>query len=382
MIWHWVVFGVLAILVFVEQFIKVNKKYIRGICFFISIVFIFLASIRWNQYVADWDGYYKIFGWQSIDSFLDIFRVGYWAFEPLHFLIFRIIKYFTDNYVIVQVYMAFIAIGLYYYGARYATTSTFIAGKRYGDSHSILLATYLVFWCTTFAHVYTVRTNMAVAVCLFSLRYIEEKNNKKFMFCVLIAALLHFTAIVFVLAYFVYHKKMNIKNIIISLVVCIVISFIGIDKILGLASLLGGRYAEKVQRYNIQNGTANYSYYSYSTAFLIVRALANSLLVLSVCFVIKRNLKNDTRFSGMVNLYYLGVLIQLLTVTYNVEVSRLAMYFQTFQYFLLPYSFRAFKKRNMKFLVYMIFILYMAVKMYSLYNREPGYATFNNIWGR
>lgn len=379
MAWHWIIFCILAIFVFLEQLNGIRPKHARMVCMLFTLTFIFLSSIRWNQDVADWYGYFQIFSLLNINSITDVFSV-YWAFEPLHFFIICAIKYYTNSYILVQVYMAIIAIGLFYFGARYATKIRKVGNKIYGTNHSIILAVYFVFWCTTFANVYTVRTSMAVAICLFSLKCIEERKLKRFLTYIFVASLFHFSAIVFIPAYFLYYKKLNMKMVVFFMVVCIIVGTIGIDKILSLAGFLGGRYAEKLLTYNVENGVANLTYYSYSTTFLLAKALANSAVVLLICFLIRKRYKNNPRFTGMMNLYFTGVLIQLLTVSYNIEVSRIAIYYQTFQYFLLSYSFTLFKHKDNKLLIYILLVIFMAVKMYSLYNREPGFSSFETIF--
>lgn len=381
MIWHWIIFFVLALGVFIEQFTSISSKYCIRICAFLSVVCIFISSIRWNQTVCDWSGYYTIFSRISLNSFSDIFKINYWPFEPIYYLTIRIIKFLTNNFVIVELYMALIGIGLYYKGAKYNMSPRWIDGKMVGSDKSLIIASYFVFWATSFCNIYTVRTNMAAAICLYSVRYIEERKLKQFLVTVLIATGFHFSAPVFLIAYFIYNKKINIKMILVLLFVLLIVEIVGIESIFNLIALLGGRYAEKVLRYNYYRGQEDFSYLLYSTGFLMVRALANSILVVGIGLFVKRKVKDDERYNGMLNLYMAGVVIQALTISYNMELSRIAIYFQVFQAFTLPYVFKVFKQNVFtKLICYCGFIVYMMVKMYSLYNRELGFQTFNTIF--
>lgn len=381
MVWHWIIFSILAIGVFVEQFTSVSSKYCKKFCAFFSIVLIFLSSIRWNQSVCDWIGYYKIFSNISLNSFGDIFRISYWPFEPIYYLTERIIKFFTNNFVIVELYMALIGVGLFYKGAKYIMTPRFTDGEIIGSDKSLAIASYFIFWCTSFCNIYTVRTNMAAAICLYSVRYIEEKKLKQFVITILIATGFHFSAPVFLISYFIYDKRINIKTIILALVILLAVGMIGVQNIFNLVSLLGGRYAEKVLRYNYYRGKEDFTYLTYSTGFLLIRALANSALVVGIGLFAKYSMKEDKRYNGILNIYLVGVIMQAVLLPYNMELGRLAAYFLIFQVFILSYVFRIFRhNRAMKLIYYFGLLLYMMVKMYSLYNSSLGYQSFNTVF--
>lgn len=381
MLWHWLIFLSLLLFAGWEQLFGIGKKSAYRICSIYTILYIFLATIRWDQNLGDWKGYYGVFNWSPINNLKEVFDISYWAFEPLFYLIMRFIKFFTGNYTHLLFVMAFIAIGGFYFSSKYINEKVMLKGREYGSDNSHIFTTFLIAWSTGCSSVYTVRTNIAYAICLLSLRWIEEKKLVRFLLMVALATMFHFTAIIFIPAYFIYHKKLNTKRWLEAMGIVIVLCIIGVDHLIPLVGLLGGRYAEKLNSYNVNVGTSGYSYSNYSGLFLIVRALSNTILVLAIALYIKRKFADDIRFNGLLNIYLLGALIQTLIVPYNLELARVAVYYVQGQFFLLPYAFDYYKNsRANRMIIFMVFALYMGTKMYSLLHSSQDYMTFTTIF--
>lgn len=383
MVWHWMLFAIIFGFTFLEFNGSIKTKKCTSFVAVLTVVLIFISSIRWNQNIADWQGYSNIFSYQRIDNFIDIFRVDYWAFEPLFFLVFRAIKFFTNDYLWVDVFIALIAIGVFFYAAKYLTTYKNVEGKEYGINKSLIIASYLVFYCTTLANIYAVRTNMSTAICMYSVKYIEKKDFKRFAITIVIAALFHFSAIVFIPAYFIYHIRLNYKIVLRVAAAFLFVRIIGISRIIGSVGILGGRYAEKALRYNIDNASSDLSYLNTSTTMLIIKAILNASVVIIIAILIRRYLSTkNIRINGFINIYVTGTLLQILTIGYNFEFSRIALYFLSMQYFLIPYVLKLKTSKISRILVFVVFSLYMTVKLYVLIGRQDGYAVFPTVFSR
>lgn len=380
MLWYWLIFFSLLICVFLEQFtFLIKKEDAQKICFLYMILFIFLSTIRWNQDLGDWRGYYSIFNREEITSFLQIFHVYYWPFEPFYYLALRIIKYVTNSYTVLLLFMAIIANGCFYKAAVFLDSDL----KSYtavGKNKSTIITTYFAFWATCCANIFTVRTNMAVAICLMSIKAIEERKPWKFILMVVIACMFHFTALVFLIAYPIYRKKISFKYLLLLVASGVFIEWIGLDTLISLVGLLGGRYAEKVASYNVAKGSGDYSYLNYSGLFLIIRAMANSIFIFMVSLYIRRYLKRDMRYNGLFNLFLVGMFIQLLTISYNLEFARVAIFFLNIQFFILPYIFKISKgQQENKVLYFFGYSIFLGVKMYALLHSAAGYKEFTTI---
>lgn len=383
MTWYWIVFVTLLFFTFYEQFCKNNEMTIRIIAITYTIFFIFIASIRWGGTLGDWRGYKMVFDTMiNMNSITDLFNISYWPFEPLYYIIMRLIKYFTNSYTLLLLFMAIVAIYGYYKAAVYVSTPREINEQTYGPDRSILLASFLAFWSICCANIFTVRTNMAVALCMYSVKYIEEKKPVKFIIMVVVATMFHFTAIIFLPAYLIYNIKLNYKWMVRIFFLFILVRVIGIDKLLGIASLLGGRYAEKLESAGYgDNGVVTYSYLSYSGAFLIIRAFANTAVIVVLILIIRNYMEDDPRYNGLVNLYIFGAFLQAILLLYNFQVARLAIMYTFSQCLLLPYCLRIkTEKPNNRFIIFAGYALFMAVKFYSLIHSSEAYATFGTIF--
>lgn len=382
MIWYWVIFGILCLLSWCEQFSNIfTYKSKRIICFAITLFWIFISSIRWNQTLGDWKGYNQVYEWINISSFREIFQVNYWYFEPLYYMVMRIVKYCLDDYIYVQIFMVGIAIGGFYIASKYLeeTTVSNTNNETYGAYKNNFITVYLVFWSTNCANIFTVRTNMALAICFIAIRYIENRKPIKFLIVVFVATCIHFSALVFLMAYPLYHMKFNVNKFIKFLVALAALSLIGVEKLLKIVALLGGRYAEKAIGYSTES-LDQYSYLNYSTSFVIVKGLLNLGVTFFICLIVYKARKDDLRFNGLMNLYLIGVLIWLVTSQFNIDLIRIATFFTGTQFFIIPYIINIFKKRFNKLLVYFVFVAYMATKLYSLLASADGYSTFTTIF--
>ena len=89
----------------------------------------------------------------------------------------------------------------------------------YEDSDSIPLSIILlVFMGYYFCFMNGVRQMLATSILLFSIKYIKQRNIKKFFICILGASLIHLSALIFIPVYFLYTIKWNNKTMIFSII--------------------------------------------------------------------------------------------------------------------------------------------------------------------
>lgn len=386
MIWHWIIFGILAFIVFLENICNLSKKNVIRMCTIIVLIVIFLSSIRWNQKIADWDSYYNVFQAISINKFSDLFFRNVWDFEFLFNLLMRIIKATTDNYLHVQIVMALIAIVFFYKSLLYFNTDVQYRDKKYGfGGHYIALALLLA-WATECMNLYAVRTSLATSICLFSIRYIEKRDWKRFGICTLIAFGFHMSAIVFVPAYFIYNIRLDVKQISKYLFGAVLLSAIGAPALIRVAGLLGGRIGHKADGYNYALGSDYFgSVFTASGFIVLLKAFANTILVVLVALYITSRVKNDMgarpRVNGICNLYLFGAMLQVVFLPYSMLVARIAIFYINQQFFILPLLLQTQKKSlGNRLFIFIGLLAYAGLKMYMLLRGAEGYWTFNNIF--
>lgn len=381
-IFYWAIWLALVLISALESFSKFNKKTIKYLCASVVVILIFVSSIRWDSDVNDWIQYYLFFNRNPPKNLIDVFlgREVY-SFEPLYYVLARLVKYLFDEYAIVQFLMAMLSVGLWYSSIVYFSENKKYRNEDYGSLKTSIAIPLLLAWSVSLMEIYQIRSSVAYAMCIYSIRFVEKKDIKKFIIMIVLATGFHFSAIVFIPAYWLYHMKFNTKTILKFALVFGLISFIGIDKVLSLAGLLGGRYENKVAGYNEYVSADNFVGFNYSGIFIIIRAISNTILIFIIILYIKKfyGIK-DKRENGLINLYYFGGLLQIITLTYNYKIARLALPFIQLQYFLFPLPF--YHSRYNKILFFLVIVAYSGLRLYSVLSGYDPYFDFHTIFSR
>ncbi|EOU1251734.1 EpsG family protein, partial [Clostridium perfringens] len=152
------------------------------------------------------------------------YEIGYKYFNSF-------IKSFTDNYIWLFFFIAIITLTiLLYYNYKYCTYPFF----------TLTFYMYKTFFYTNFV---AMRQSIAIAIFIFSIKYIINGSFKKYFILVLLATLFHSSAIVLVFLYFLRYvnlRKMKFINIIL-IGIFIMIFSMPIIKLIGLIiGLIGG----------------------------------------------------------------------------------------------------------------------------------------------
>lgn len=206
------------------------NKYHRNILFlfFVFLQWWLIASLR-DQSVG-WDtptyiSYFSKISSYDFQSSLIVFRL-----EPLYLALNLFITQITVDY---HIFLSIIAAIIYililtnipkYSCNPWLTCFLFVAFGFYNFSINIL------------------RQSIALALVIFSFKYIVNRKFLQFILILSIATLFHYTAIVFVITYFFYKIKITPKSFFIILSAIICISFLLLPKIMGIIILFNPYY--------------------------------------------------------------------------------------------------------------------------------------------
>ena len=151
------------------------------------------------------------FGYINAFHRAQLYGIECWTDEVGFYFFNRIIGIFTENAQWVLISCA--AIFIFF-------TFTHI----FKDSSNPELSIFLLFGTTFFfMSLNGVGQMTGVAILFFSIRYIEKREFKKFILCVLIAMQFHYSCVLFLMIYF-FPKVKASKNVILLMVVAIFIS--------------------------------------------------------------------------------------------------------------------------------------------------------------
>lgn len=338
---------ILAILT-VFDLVEDDRYGVKRITFVgVVLLLVFISAIRW-QTGPDWDSYVNFY--ERIDEFLsgpalNFFEPGYtainWAFSAM-----------GAPYTAMLAFLAMITIGI-----------KGIVFLRYPRILFLLLFLYYAYYL---ADIISVRQFTAVALCLFSLKYIEKRHFWCFLVTVLVATTIHVSSLFFIVAYWLYWVRLSDNLLytglilgfamglvdITSWLVNLVVSVVGVD-----ASI-----ADKVLRYDdegLETSHAN-PYISYALG-LLKRAL-----ILPVLIAGRRIIPGEDEgwYSGQLNLLVFGNIIYFVFVLNVPVITRLALPFLYMEIFLLASLVSSIKDIKLRILAVLFVIVFGALRLY------------------
>ena len=323
-----IILGLLVLFGFLDIIrLRENQKVI--FIFVIFILFILLDGLRWET-GTDWKVYR--------DFFLNNSKEKWMVFEPGYVLINKIIYSISGNYSVFLIFFAFLTYSLYF--------------KSITDYAIYPLITILFFYCYFIGYMGMNRQHIALAICLFSFRYIVSKDFWKFFLCVALAALFHRTALIFLVTYFL-NRSIPPYSLLLGLIIVYLLNPVIASLIKPFVSAMPSQIAYRLNGY-LESEAMN------STFGIIMGTLKRALIFLPL-YLNKNWLKEKyPDIELMLNIYFLSLLIYVLfNNSVQVFVSRGNLYFGTlFEIFLIPFFLVIVKKAFSQLVVYFLFIIF------------------------
>lgn len=340
-------------LFFVTMIFKKNKK----LSLFLMIIpFVTLTSLRsWDLGLKDTRGtYLTIFNFIENMSIFDL--IYFRGFDELFFYIFyKFITIINYNY---QFVLFMLCLPFFIIVSRHI----YMYSKNLILSVVCFMSLYFLF------SFYLLKQCLAIAVLIYSYKFIMNKNFKKFLFCVLFATMFHKMSLIFILAYpFANKVKFSYKNYLLVLFAFIVaIYFPNIIYIL----ISKFDYTNTLIKY------IGYGVYSVSGSIPILGFLIN-FVILVYCHLFCYE-KEDLCSNIDLNLLTLGCVFYSFS-SVIVEFYRVAIFFNIFGITRISNLNNKISKNN-KFLLnsvcILVFILYFLFVSSHNNNANPYYFYF------
>ena len=201
-----------------------------------------------------------------------------------------------------------------------------------------------------------VRQGVAIAITLFSARYIINKDFKKFTFFVIFASLFHISSLIFFLAYFAFHVKIN-RNRLAYFIFIFGIIWVNINQIVDFIIFYSNSRTLEYYTYIIKPQEDN-------NIFYIVGLLKRSIILL-IFYTLPKRLRAEYNLASFINIYILGFLIYLFIYPLSENIgTRAAAYFLIFDIIIIAIFFQlkihVYRKLSIFFIVFMMY-------MYKIY---------------
>ncbi|MFV8327794.1 EpsG family protein [Flavobacterium sp. ZS1P14] len=325
-----------------------QKRILRIILF---VILVFQVGFRWKT-GTDWPPYLNHFNntFELSDTLISILS----GFEPGYAFFVLLVKKMSDDYTVFLVIHTLI----YYF-------LVFHAFKKLSPFYFTSL---MIFYVTTLGVMGSNRQLIALAICLYSLKYIIDKNAFKFFLLIGIAFLFHSTALIFCVFFFLnkdIRKIWIIGVLFLSFILgktnlpFFIFSFVG-NSIGGASANKADFYTEGAKDFLAENPLGIFG--------LIKRLFFLVLFSLNYNFLTAKLKYYKLIFNG----YYFGLIFYFLfSSTLLILVNRGSLYFNVMECFLLASQFLIIKTRLERsyilvlLLVVCVFLLFQSISVYS-----------------
>lgn len=230
--------------------------------------------------------------------------------------------------------------------------------KKLIDKHSkIVWLSYYLFYSLYFylSFFSMIRQGLAMALIAVSFIYLFESKKGKFVLTVLVAFLIHKTAIIFLPLIFLSSKKVNSKFYLILL----------------LLSISTWVFSEKILNFLFKyGGYQNYSYKAVEGEGLNLLIVYVLIFIATLYFktpLLKENTKNSIYFY----IIAFSIVSQILALEFSL-FSRTSLYFGLFNILLIPNIISGIEDKGMKWFGMIILITLTPIYMYINLNKNLG----------
>ena len=328
---YWLICAITIVISYIGSIciIKVNGYEIKNDStkiLFTSLPLIIIASIRYGI-GSDYFNYEKFF---------NLINNGYDRFELLFTWMNRGIHFLGLNF------QAFIVI------TSIAFTLLVIL-SIYHDSPNVAYSIFLLFAMGFFFQsLNIIRQMLACAICLYSIKYVEEKKPIRFIICIVLAIGFHSASIIFAPVYLFFNIKIDLKKVISILIAVFLLQW----KIVDIVVEYGKGVLNYQDYFRNLNADANVGYVS-----LIINIL---IYIFAYVFIDKEN-KSER---GFLNLQLIALALSLLNGQIPL-LNRLRFYYALPGIILIPIAINNVKNKSLRTWLYVIIgVLFFAYCMY------------------
>lgn len=328
------------ITIFLLLLIKIgNEKSKRNIVILIGIILCFVSGFRYiNTYASDEWNYrqmYIMYGNMSVSEAIN-------NTSEIGFAILNVIlnKITSDPQILIFVASIFIVYSMMKFVYKYS--------KPLSIGIILLITTGMVFTSWNIMRQY-----IGLAIILFGIEHLFNKNFKKYLIYIILAASFHYSFWLMIPIYFLITNKKFFKKLPIILLLVIICTVLFEDIMLKLLSS-ESQYFNYVE--SIQTGLYGVG---------IIRVLVNILPTMVAIILRKKLIENNKNNEILINLAIISSSIMIISTQF-VFFARINTLVDIYSIILIPQIINVFENRNTQKLVYMtVLVLYF---IYQLYN--------------
>jgi hypothetical protein len=333
---------------FISHHFNFDRIAVRATAILAALPLIAITGFKHIKVGTDTGSY--VYYFNKIQTFSDVLiisnkngEIGFWLLNYLGHL-------FTDNYFIIFTFSAIIIVTCYFYA---------LSKFKLGALSLITLLLIGPFYFQMNGN----RQAIAIAIFSISIFFIIKKQPVKYIISIFIGFLFHKSIIICLPLYFIFKDDIKPRKMaMITIVFIIVLVFF--QTFVNLAAGVDDRYSTYGDQKDTHGG--------------VIVSLFNILLFFwfLLCRYTNRQILANRNFDILLALYFLGVLISLLSIILKVDPSgflRLSLYFIQMNIFLVPITILSFRDDSTRYIITMAAVFLMTIYFYMTTS------TFSNL---
>ena len=372
-----IIFIMLAVMSFLEIFDLNKRKRLSFFSIIMITIFLVLTTIRGGS-KGDYKNYKNVYMYMTDTTYL--FKTSNFLFEPFYSCLQWICKKVINNFQFFLFVIGSIVIFIEHNYAKKFRISSSTNEKGYKEisDRKYYFTIFFILWGLYLANIFVIRSTISLMICFYSIYYIQEKKISKFLVCIAVATGFHYSALVFLPAYFVFWFRSSILFKINFFIFGSILLSAGIRPIALIAArLLGGTTENKIKTYL---GSTSFMFGlgmdESDGAIILAKALLNIGVILLVGIYCWKFNKKDILYEGCLNLYIVGCILYIATLTVGYAFARLSIYYNIFQIPILIYVIRGNRNANKNRVTYwLMFVIYILLR-YVVNNIGTSFVTF------
>lgn len=336
------IYFLILVILFAFSFYEIysqNEKHSEWLFYAGIAILVLLDGLRWGS-GTDWPPYYQFF------EFCNRPVRDFEYFEPLYVLFTRSIRLFTDQYTIFLFCHSIFCYSL--------IGSTIRKYARYP------LLTLALFYSVMLCYQGMNRQYMAMAVLIFSVRYIVNRDLLRYIICFVIAFNFHHSSLLFLPAYFLVRPWP--RYVYLGLLLFFVaVALSGIVNRLPpqLFYAFGGAIGDRADEY-IYKGSEGFSGVS------ILLGIGKRIIWIIFVLIYFKAFSKVKNFPLYFNLYFIAACIYMNVANSPLQaLGRGLLTFMIFEAFILPYLLYVFKNNQSRIVALCIIYLYAGLVLYK-----------------
>lgn len=195
-----------------------------------------------------------------------------------------------------------------------------------------------------------IRQGIAMCICLYAIEYCKQRKLLKFLLLVFLSALFHASSVVFVVVYFLYNFRMNLKGYAVTIAIAFV-SFIMAEELFGIINFF-------------INDTFTINEID-KTSGGVVSVIIYGLIIVAALYFYSEHETEDARIRLFFFMVCFGFLFFIMRYSVSTITQRISYYFMFAQMPMLSFEIQNLNKRDRFIASSIVIVLCLGITIYK-----------------